>query len=48
MSRKLTLLFGGPRGIGAPRAVAEAMSFLAPDRASWVRGQAVQPNGGPT
>ncbi|NYT57540.1 SDR family oxidoreductase [Alcaligenaceae bacterium] len=32
--------------IGQPREVAEAVSFLASDRASWVHGQIFQPNGG--
>lgn len=32
--------------IGTPREVAEVVAFLASDRASWVHGQIVQPNGG--
>jgi 3-oxoacyl-[acyl-carrier protein] reductase len=32
--------------VGEPREVAEVVSFLASDRASWVHGQIVQPNGG--
>ena len=32
--------------IGTPKEVAEVVSFLASDRASWVHGQVVQPNGG--
>jgi 3-oxoacyl-[acyl-carrier protein] reductase len=32
--------------IGTPREVAEVVGFLASDRASWVHGQIVQPNGG--
>lgn len=32
--------------IGTPQEVAEVVSFLASDRASWVHGQVVQPNGG--
>ena len=32
--------------IGTPREVAEVVGFLASDKASWVHGQIVQPNGG--
>ncbi|SDJ24890.1 SDR family oxidoreductase [Aliiruegeria lutimaris] len=32
--------------VGAPQEVAEVVSFLASDKASWVHGQIVQPNGG--
>ena len=32
--------------IGTPKEVAEVVAFLASDRASWVHGQIVQPNGG--
>jgi len=32
--------------IGAPREVAEVVAFLASDRASWMHGQVIQPNGG--
>ena len=32
--------------VGRPEEVAEVISFLASDRASWVHGQIVQPNGG--
>jgi 3-oxoacyl-[acyl-carrier protein] reductase len=32
--------------IGTPDEVAEVVSFLASDRASWVHGQVIQPNGG--
>lgn len=32
--------------VGTPREVAEVVSFLASDRASWIHGQIVQPNGG--
>lgn len=32
--------------IGMPREVAEVVAFLASDRASWVHGQVIQPNGG--
>lgn len=32
--------------IGQPREVAEVVAFLASDRASWIQGQVVQPNGG--
>jgi 3-oxoacyl-[acyl-carrier protein] reductase len=32
--------------IGTPREVAEVVAFLASDRASWIHGQVVQPNGG--
>lgn len=32
--------------IGNPREIAEVVSFLASDKASWVLGQVVQPNGG--
>ena len=32
--------------IGRPQEVAEAVSFLASDKASWMHGQIVQPNGG--
>ena len=32
--------------IGTPREVAEVVAFLASDKASWVHGQVVQPNGG--
>jgi 3-oxoacyl-[acyl-carrier protein] reductase len=32
--------------IGTPPEIAEVVSFLASDRASWVHGQIVQPNGG--
>ncbi|SNR54355.1 SDR family oxidoreductase [Puniceibacterium sediminis] len=32
--------------VGKPEEVAEVVSFLASDRASWVHGQIVQPNGG--
>ncbi|NQW01794.1 MAG: SDR family oxidoreductase [Rhodospirillales bacterium] len=32
--------------VGEPREVAEAVCFLASDKASWVHGQVLQPNGG--
>ena len=32
--------------VGRPEEIAEVVSFLASDRASWVSGQIVQPNGG--
>lgn len=32
--------------VGEPGEVAEVVSFLVSDRASWVQGQVVQPNGG--
>ena len=32
--------------IGTPREVADVVAFLASDKASWVQGQIVQPNGG--
>lgn len=32
--------------VGQPQEVAEVVSFLASDKASWVHGQIVQPNGG--
>ena len=32
--------------IGTPQEIAEVVSFLASDKASWVHGQIVQPNGG--
>ena len=32
--------------IGQPEEIAEVVRFLASDRASWVQGQIVQPNGG--
>jgi 3-oxoacyl-[acyl-carrier protein] reductase len=32
--------------IGTPEEVAEVVSFLASDKASWVHGQVIQPNGG--
>ena len=32
--------------VGEPREVAEVVGFLASDKASWVHGQIVQPNGG--
>jgi 3-oxoacyl-[acyl-carrier protein] reductase len=32
--------------IGQPREVAALVAFLASDRASWIQGQVVQPNGG--
>ena len=32
--------------IGTPDEIAEVVSFLASDKASWVHGQIVQPNGG--
>lgn len=32
--------------VGQPEEVAEVVSFLASDKASWVHGQIIQPNGG--
>ena len=32
--------------VGQPKEVAEVVSFLVSDKASWIQGQAVQPNGG--
>lgn len=32
--------------IGTPQEIAEVVGFLASDRASWIHGQIVQPNGG--
>jgi 3-oxoacyl-[acyl-carrier protein] reductase len=32
--------------IGTPREIAEVVAFLASDKASWIHGQVVQPNGG--
>ena len=32
--------------VGQPREVAEVVSFLVSEKASWVHGQIVQPNGG--
>ena len=32
--------------IGTPDEVAEVVSFLASDKASWIHGQVIQPNGG--
>lgn len=32
--------------VGKPEEVAEVVAFLASDKASWVHGQIVQPNGG--
>ncbi|TRZ65931.1 MAG: SDR family oxidoreductase [Rhodocyclaceae bacterium] len=32
--------------IGTPQEIAEVVNFLASDKASWVHGQIVQPNGG--
>jgi 3-oxoacyl-[acyl-carrier protein] reductase len=32
--------------IGRPSEVADAVAFLASDRASWIHGQIIQPNGG--
>ena len=32
--------------IGTPREVAAVVAFLASEKASWVHGQIVQPNGG--
>jgi len=32
--------------IGVPKEVAEVVAFLASDKASWIDGQIVQPNGG--
>lgn len=32
--------------VGTPEEVAEVISFLASDKASWIHGQIVQPNGG--
>jgi 3-oxoacyl-[acyl-carrier protein] reductase len=32
--------------VGHPKEVAEVVAFLASDKASWVHGQIVQPNGG--
>jgi 3-oxoacyl-[acyl-carrier protein] reductase len=32
--------------IGLPKEVAEVVAFLASDKASWIQGQIVQPNGG--
>jgi 3-oxoacyl-[acyl-carrier protein] reductase len=32
--------------IGKPAEVADVVAFLASDRASWIHGQIIQPNGG--
>jgi 3-oxoacyl-[acyl-carrier protein] reductase len=32
--------------VGQPEEIAEVVAFLASDKASWVLGQIVQPNGG--
>jgi 3-oxoacyl-[acyl-carrier protein] reductase len=32
--------------IGQPREVGEVVAFIASDKASWIQGQVVQPNGG--
>jgi 3-oxoacyl-[acyl-carrier protein] reductase len=32
--------------IGRPSEVADAVAFLASDRATWIHGQIIQPNGG--
>jgi 3-oxoacyl-[acyl-carrier protein] reductase len=32
--------------VGQPEEVAEVVAFLASDKASWVHGQIIQPNGG--
>jgi 3-oxoacyl-[acyl-carrier protein] reductase len=32
--------------VGQPQEIAEVVRFLASDKASWVHGQIVQPNGG--
>jgi len=32
--------------VGQPHEVAQVVAFLASDKASWVHGQIVQPNGG--
>lgn len=48
MSKKPALLFGGSRGIGAAcvQPLAEGGFDVASERASWVAGQILQPNGG--
>jgi 3-oxoacyl-[acyl-carrier protein] reductase len=32
--------------IGRPEEIAEVVQFLASDKASWIQGQIMQPNGG--
>jgi 3-oxoacyl-[acyl-carrier protein] reductase len=32
--------------IGRPDEIAEVIAFLASDKASWIHGQIIQPNGG--
>jgi 3-oxoacyl-[acyl-carrier protein] reductase len=32
--------------VGLPSEVADVVAFLASDKASWMHGQVVQPNGG--
>ncbi len=45
MKRRMAALSPFQR-IGTPREVAEVVAFLASEKASWVHGQVVQPNGG--
>jgi hypothetical protein len=42
VNNKLALIFGGSRGIGGT----DGDSAKGADKASWMHGQIVQPNGG--